>query len=222
MLSSIALFAILPSFVLGGIFTTSPVGTTTFTAGQQATVSWQDDSKAPALKDFGPAKVSIYAGNAIMQTQLQVIAPSVDVSTTSSIQFTPDASIGPNSAEYFVRFESIALKDAAAPQYPALAFSAKFNMAGMSGTFNATVQSQIDGQSTAPIAAPTGQGSASAAATTSAGATSAKAAAASASKTSSGATVSASSTPNAASAVQVSAGKWIGVACAALFGLVSL
>lgn len=30
------------------------------------------------------------------QTELQQIVPSVDVSTTSSISFTPDASVGPN------------------------------------------------------------------------------------------------------------------------------
>lgn len=43
------------------------------------------------------------------------------------------------------------MKDPAQPQYPALAFSAKFMMTGMSGQFNATVQQQVDGASTAPI-----------------------------------------------------------------------
>jgi hypothetical protein len=37
-----------------------------------------------------------------------------------------------------------------------LAFSAKFAMTGMTGTFNSTVQSQIAGQATAPIVSPTG------------------------------------------------------------------
>jgi len=46
---------------------TSPVASSTFAAGKQATISWQDDGSAPSLKDFGPAKVSIYVGNAQQQ-----------------------------------------------------------------------------------------------------------------------------------------------------------
>ena len=79
--------------------TTSPTESTTFTGGQQATISWQDDGKTPSLASFGLASVSIYVGNALQQTSLQTIVPSVNVSTTASIQFTPDPKIGPNSAE---------------------------------------------------------------------------------------------------------------------------
>jgi hypothetical protein len=149
----------------------------------------------------------------MQQTPLQQIVPSVDVSTTSSVQFTPDASIGPNGNEYFVRFESISLKDAKAPQFPALAFSAKFTMAGMTGTFNATVQAQIDGQSTAPIGgAPTSAAASSggAAATT----TGSKPASAAASASKSGsAAASATSKPNGAAGM--SAGHVSGIMAAA-------
>lgn len=134
------------------VFITSPVASTTFSGGKQATISWQDDGASPSLKDFGPAKVSIYVGNAQQQTSLQLITASVDVSTTASIQFTPDPTIGPNSNQYFVRVESLSLKDATQPQYPALAFSAKFAMDNMSGTFSDAAQAQIAGQSTAPLA----------------------------------------------------------------------
>jgi hypothetical protein len=137
---------------LATVFITSPVASTTFSGGKQATVSWQDDGSSPSLKDFGPAKVSIYVGNALQQTSLQLITASVDVSTTASIQFTPDPTIGPNSNQYFIRVESLSLKDAKQPQYPALAFSAKFNMDNMSGTFSDAVSAQIAGQSTAPLA----------------------------------------------------------------------
>lgn len=133
------------------VFVTAPVASTTFPAGTPATVSWQDDGKQPTLQAFGPAVLSIYAGNSQQQTLLQTIAPSVDVSTTQSVIFTPDPTIGSNGNEYFIRFQSISLKDSTQPQYPALAFSAKFSLSGMTGTFNSTVQSQIDGQSTAPI-----------------------------------------------------------------------
>ncbi|KAG2103395.1 uncharacterized protein F5147DRAFT_278342 [Suillus discolor] len=148
------------SFALAGsalanVFITSPVASTTFTAGQQAIVNWQDDGLSPNLTSFGASLIGIYTGNANQQTLLQTISSSVDVSTTSSINFTPDGTIGPDSDEYFVRFTSINLKDATNSQFPAEAFSAKFTMTGMTGTFNTTVQDEINGQSTAPIGATT-------------------------------------------------------------------
>jgi len=133
------------------VFVTAPVSSTTFPAGKPATLTWQDDGKQPTLQAFGPAIVSIYAGNSQQQTLLQTISPSVDVSTTQAVIFTPDPTIGSSGNEYFIRFQSISLKDSTNPLYPALAFSAKFSLSGMTGTFNSTVQSQIDGQSTAPI-----------------------------------------------------------------------
>ncbi|KAL1721478.1 hypothetical protein EV715DRAFT_248899 [Schizophyllum commune] len=161
MVSSTFVFLSLVSAALANVYTTSPTASTTFTAGQSATISWQDDGQSPSLADFGPAKVSIYAGNAQQQTLLQEISASTDVSKLGSIEFTPDATIGPDSNEYFIRFESLGLKDATSPQYPALAFSSKFTMSSMSGSFSDAVQKQIDGQSTAPIASHTAGSSAS-------------------------------------------------------------
>jgi hypothetical protein len=193
----------LSASAFANIYITQPVGSTTWTGGQQSTVSWQDDGQQPSLASFGPAMVSIYAGNSQQQTLLQTITPSVDVSTTQTIVFTPDPSIGPSTDEYFIRFQSLSLKDANNTQYPALAFSAKFTMAGMSGTFNATVQAQIDGQSTAPIGgtaspAATGAAGASATSTGASGMTTSKVTAAGAAQTSSASGSSSSSTSGAA------------------------
>jgi hypothetical protein len=152
----------LAASALANVFITSPVASTIFTAGQQATISWQDDGTSPNLTSFGASLVGIYTGNANQQTLLQTVNTSVDVSTTSSIVFTPDGTIGPNSDEYFVRFTSLVLHDAANPQFPAEAFSAKFTMAGMTGTFNSTVQAEINGQSTAPIGGTATPGTSSA------------------------------------------------------------
>ncbi|GLB39818.1 putative ser-Thr-rich glycosyl-phosphatidyl-inositol-anchored membrane family protein [Lyophyllum shimeji] len=193
------------------VYVTSPTATASFTGGQQATISWQDDGKAPSLKDFGPAKVSIYAGNAQQQTLLQQIVASVDVGSTQAIQFTPDPSIGPNSSEYFIRFESLGLKDPAAPQYPALAFSAKFTMSGMTGQFSPAVQAQIQGQSTAPLAGAT-------AAPT--GATTQGLAASTTSRTSTGSatgTKSSSTTKPTNAAASTKAG-WLGIVIGAVLG----
>lgn len=153
MFSKAVISLVLAASALANVFVTSPVASTTFTAGQQATVTWQDDGMTPNLTSFGPSLIGIYTGNANQQALLQTISASVDVSTTSSINFTPDGTIGPDSSEYFVRFTSINLKDATNSQYPAEAFSAKFTMTGMTGTFNSTIQDEINGQSTAPIGA---------------------------------------------------------------------
>ncbi|KAI0649825.1 hypothetical protein C8Q79DRAFT_923304 [Trametes meyenii] len=135
------LAAVSPAF--GTVFMTSPVGSTSWAAGQQVTISWKDDGQSPSLPEFGPSKVSVYVGSQTQQTLIQEIVPSVDVSTTSSIVFTPDGSKGENGAYYFIRIESLALKDKANPQFPAEAFSAKYTMTGMTGTFDATVKAQI-------------------------------------------------------------------------------
>jgi hypothetical protein len=166
MFSKLLVLLTVSSAALATVFVTAPVATTTYTGGQPATVKWQDSGVAPTLKDFGPSKISIYAGNAQQQTSLQLINGSVDVSTVSEITFTVDASIGPNSKEYFIRFESLALKDAAQPIFPALAFSAKFSLEKMTGVFSADVLSQIAGQSTAPLATAASTPAASAPAAT--------------------------------------------------------
>ncbi|KAG2347283.1 hypothetical protein BDR05DRAFT_958786 [Suillus weaverae] len=153
MFSKAVISLVLAASALANVFITSPVASTTFTAGQQATITWQDNGMTPSLTSFGASLVGIYTGNANQQTLLQTVSPSVDVSTTSSVVFTPDGTIGPDSSEYFVRFTSINLKDATNSQFPAEAFSAKFTMTGMTGTFNSTVQAEINGQSTAPIGA---------------------------------------------------------------------
>ena len=93
---------------------TAPIASTSWQAGQPQTINWKDDGTSPSLQDFGTASVAIYVGNAIQQvspsllgkmrletdlffqTMLQSVVDSVDVSTTASITFTPDPSIGPN------------------------------------------------------------------------------------------------------------------------------
>ncbi|THV05735.1 hypothetical protein K435DRAFT_744669 [Dendrothele bispora CBS 962.96] len=165
MFSKAAALSLFASSAFATVFITSPTQSIGFTGGQQATISWQDDGKSPSLADFGDAKVSIYTGNANQQTLLQEVTSGVNVATTASIQFVPDASIGPNGDNYFIRVESLNLKDSANTAFPALAFSSRFTMSGMSGTFNATIQAQIDGQSTAPIGGTTAAGSSTSAST---------------------------------------------------------
>lgn len=148
----LALAAALPS-AFATPYTTSPVSSSVWQAGVTQTVQWIEDpnNPTPALKDYGPCKISIYVGNSQQQTSLQLIAPSVDVSKNGSVQFIPDPKIGPDSDQYFIRIESLALKDPKNPQYPALAFSAKFQLTGMTGNFTTEEQNQINGASSLPL-----------------------------------------------------------------------
>ncbi|KAH9169543.1 hypothetical protein EDB89DRAFT_2098815 [Lactarius sanguifluus] len=151
MLSSLlvlGLAAIAPS-ALATVFITSPTASTSSPAGQQATINWQDDGNTPNLKSFGPSFIGLFAGNQQQQTLLQSIASDVDVSAVSTLTWTPDATVGPNFDNYFIRFTSNNLPDPTQTQFKAQAFSAKFTLTGMTGTFNASVQAQISG-TTAP------------------------------------------------------------------------
>lgn len=95
------------------------------------------------MASIGPCSVDLYTGGVDQQTLLQNLAASVDVSKASSVSATINPSVGQSGAYYFVRFTSLALKSAADPQYPYEAFSAKFAIAGMTGTWNATVLAQL-------------------------------------------------------------------------------
>jgi len=150
------------------VFITNPIASSSLPAGQSVTITWQDDGSAPTLASFGPASIGLFAGSQQQQTLLQSIAENVDVSKVSSQTWTPDATVGPNFDSYFIRFTSNSFQDPTQPQFMAEAFSAKFTLTGMTGTFNATVQAQISGAATASGAASTAaaSGSASAASAT--------------------------------------------------------
>jgi hypothetical protein len=143
------------SVAFATVFVTAPVASTTYSGGASAVVSWQDDGNAPSLASFGPAMISIYVGNALQQTSLQVLSSSTDVSTTSTLTFTPNPDIGPNGNNYFIRFESISGKNASTPFE---AFSAQFTLKSMTGTFSSSILAEIAGQSTAPLAGQASSG----------------------------------------------------------------
>ncbi|EIM87499.1 uncharacterized protein STEHIDRAFT_78462 [Stereum hirsutum FP-91666 SS1] len=179
--TALILAAAAPS-ALATVYVTAPVASTSWAAGSSVTLTWQEDGTTPSLGDFGPASIGIYVGNVNEQTLLQTISDSLDVSNATSIDFTPDASIGADSDAYFIRFQSISAMDDTSA-YHVQAFSSKFTMTGMTGTFNATVLAEMSS---------TASGSASSTAS-SASASSTKAASTTKASTASTATASASS-----------------------------
>jgi hypothetical protein len=151
-----------PAF--GELAVTSPTASTTCTGGQVCSVKWQDNSQRVSLTQQGNCTIALYAGSTNQQSFLQPIAHPVpiNVATTPSIDFTVDPAVGENGKFYFIRFSSVTLKDGANPY---LSFSAIFALDGMTGTFNQTVKSQIQGLSSATTG-PTSTGATTAVATT--------------------------------------------------------
>ncbi|KAI9634690.1 uncharacterized protein MKK02DRAFT_12669, partial [Dioszegia hungarica] len=125
---------------LAGVYVTAPVTGASVIGGQTLTVRWADDGNSPSVSAVGPCSVDVYVGSKTSQFKVQNLAASVDVSKTSSLVATIDPSIGTTGTWYFVRFTSLGLKDSAMPQYNYQAYSARFTLNGMTGTFNQTVQ----------------------------------------------------------------------------------
>ncbi|KAF8489849.1 hypothetical protein JB92DRAFT_3011826 [Gautieria morchelliformis] len=149
------LLAAMARQTFGVLFITNPTGSTTAQGGQSLTINWMDNMTAPSLATIGPCEVGLYAGNMQQQTELQVIAPSVDVSKQTSQDFIVNSTLGPNSNAYFIRFTSLSFKDPNNPQFPYEAFSAKFSLSGMSGQFSPSVQAQISGVTSGSVAVST-------------------------------------------------------------------
>jgi len=150
--SYLSLLLVIPA-AFSQLTVTEPIATTTCTGGQTCEVSWEAGPAAPALATYGNCAIGVWTGGHDQQTLLQLIASNVDVATTSTVQFTVNPSIGPDGDAYFIRIES-PIADPQTPPLPYLAFSAHFTLSGMTGTFNASVQAQINGITTA-VTGPT-------------------------------------------------------------------
>lgn len=217
--SAAAFFLSMVAAASATVYITSPVAGTVFTAGQNSTINWKDDGSSPSLQQFGPSKVSIYVGNSQQQTSLQLIVSNVDVSKTDAIVFIPDGSIGPTSPNYFIRIESLSLKDATNPQYPALSFSPKFTLNGATGQFTPAEISQINAASSVggpagastPVSTPVSTPISSPSSTPH-----------SSSKTSSGTSPSSTTKQNSGEALSISSGKFAAGVLAGVVGLAML
>jgi len=201
--SLLALAAVAPVAFAGPYFT-KPITGDSCAAGAPCTIEWKDDGKAPTLVDFGDCTIALYTGSQQQQTQMQFISPT-NAATTGSVVFIPDATVGQNSDQYFIKMISINAPDPAMPQYKATAYSPKFSLTGMTGQFNQTILQQI-GAAADPSAAATSPAASSAAATSPAGSTSAAASTAhssSASGTRTGTAASSTHTSNGAGSVAV-------------------
>jgi len=162
--SSAVVFAAAALFsqVSATLYVTAPVAGTDCPAGVVCNLAWDDDGTTPALGTIGVCSIDLCTGGPTQQTCLQNISPAQDVSQIASLPFTPNADIGPSGDFYFIKFISASQKDLANPAQPFTAFSHTFTLSAMTGTFNATVQAQVDsatasaGAPSVSVAAPTG------------------------------------------------------------------
>lgn len=182
---------------LATIAVTSPVASTDATGGKKLDIEWQDDGKSPLVngKEWGRISIWLATGSVNTQFKLAQLASNLSPDTTYVSETIP-ASAGPNGKQYFLRFEGTRTDNKTG--YPIMAFSARFQLDGMTGTFNSTITAANNG-ATDPITGAAGASTTSStssgmatstrAATTSTGgaSNSAAAAAASASTKSSGA-----------------------------------
>ncbi|KAL9937894.1 hypothetical protein V8E36_003439 [Tilletia maclaganii] len=139
-LSALVLFlGLLVPSAQAGVYITTPEASTKERGGRNIEIQWRDDHKAPRLKNWGNLTFWLATGSPTTQFMLQRLATDVRPNA-HSVKAKLDASVGENSAQYFVRVVGAAtLKDDTHPE----TYSARFQISGMTGKFNSTVQAAL-------------------------------------------------------------------------------
>lgn len=148
---SLQLASAAPSF-------TSPVASTSAQGGGKLKIRWMDDGKSPKYdaSNWGNSTIYLAAGSQNTQYKLQTLASNVSPSRHGG-SYTIDKTIGPSGKYYFIRMEG-SQKDSSGN--PVMAFSARFQLSGMSGQFNSTMLAAATGAE-GPSASTTGNSASS-------------------------------------------------------------
>ncbi|KAI0826135.1 hypothetical protein BC629DRAFT_1586977 [Irpex lacteus] len=166
MFTALVTLALLAPSAFANLAFTQPVATSSWAPGQTVNIVWQDDNNSPKLTDLGTGSFGIYVGGTTTQAQLVHIADSVNVATTSQINFQVPDGFGASYNGYFVRFTSDSCVDKSSSlNFPCEAFSAKFAINNLNGSFNSTIQQIADNGSSSSASAGAPAGSSAAAGT---------------------------------------------------------
>ncbi|EPQ26051.1 uncharacterized protein PFL1_06260 [Pseudozyma flocculosa PF-1] len=138
----VSLLAIAAGPAMATIIVTQPVASTTGHGDKHLQVEWHDDGAAPKFADWGKVNVYLATGSHDVQWRLQTLAEDVDAKDTSD-KYKIDPTVGPNGGYYFLRFEGST--PAAGSTSPPMAFSARFTLDKMTGTFNSTIKAELEG-----------------------------------------------------------------------------
>jgi len=201
--TAVVLLSALAGSALAAISPTSPVAATTCTGGDVCKIAWIDDGKSPSAASMGETAIDLYTGSDTQQTLVASLTGVADPATVTQVSPTIPANVGPNG-QYFIRFTSHNLKDAAGQ--PVMAFSTRFTMTGMTGQANASAAT-VAGGAAATVAAPSAASGSSASATAAAASVSGSAASGASSASRSGSSSGSSSASASSSAASASASK---------------
>ncbi|KAK4699032.1 hypothetical protein P7C70_g7236, partial [Phenoliferia sp. Uapishka_3] len=151
----LALSALLLPLASASLFITSPTAKSSISALKNTTITWISDavrafrshhfdfadhssppakSTTPVSSQFGEISVGLYTGSSTDQTLLQNFGNVLDPMKTLKLEVQLDRTVGPNSSLYFIRMQSLKGTDSASGS-PLQAFSARFTLTGMNGTF---------------------------------------------------------------------------------------
>lgn len=116
---------------------------TTGHGGKQLTVEWNDNGQAPRRRDWGRVNIFLATGSQNVQYKLQTLDTNVDYNAGQG-SYHIDPTVGPTGGYYFLRLEGT---NTTTHSVPAMAFSARFRLEDMTGTFNSTVMATVQGTS---------------------------------------------------------------------------
>ncbi|CDS00647.1 uncharacterized protein SPSC_03110 [Sporisorium scitamineum] len=125
------------------IVVTKPVASTTGHGGKRLDIEWSDDGKAPTHRDWGRINIYLATGSRDVQFKLQTLDRNVSYNQGGG-SYKIDPTSGPSGGYYFIRFEGT---NTTTNAVPAMAFSARFSLDQMTGTFNSTIMSTLQGTS---------------------------------------------------------------------------
>jgi Ser-Thr-rich glycosyl-phosphatidyl-inositol-anchored membrane family len=129
---------------------------TTGSGGKKLDIEWQDDGKAPLVTGADWGRIDIFLATGSVNTQFKLAQLASNLSpSTSSYSATIPANAGPSGKQYFLRFEGSRTDNKTG--YPIMAFSARFQLNGMSGSFNSSISAANQG-ATDPITGATSAG----------------------------------------------------------------
>ncbi|SCV67388.1 BQ2448_4999 [Microbotryum intermedium] len=158
LLSSAIVFSALASFAHAGLYIVDPVASSVCSGGKAFTIKWENHS-APSARSFGAVKVGLWTGLSTTQFLIQDLGTIQDPTRNPSLAVTIKPAVGPNSDEYFIRFDPISGKDAKGAALQS--FSSRFTLKAMTGKFSAAQQQAFKGVAAA-AAEPTKAASATA------------------------------------------------------------
>ncbi|GAA5824368.1 hypothetical protein JCM10212_004003 [Sporobolomyces blumeae] len=135
--------SLLVSQALASVYIVKPDGSDYFNAGKRITITWLDSEASPPASAMGPSTLYLATGSSTAHTNLATLATVDDPSKTLEVPITIDASWAPDTNQVFILLESNSAKDDSTGQ-PLQAFSARFRLSKMKGTFPAAALAQLE------------------------------------------------------------------------------